>query len=80
MDYKCFQLMRCIFCYVSLVLITNAKPQARKGLLLYNNANGITTLREHVYANHYMIVKIFEKVNISLKKMMKENFQRKGLM
>jgi hypothetical protein len=72
--------MRCIFCYVSLVLITNAKPQARKGLLLYNNANGITTLREHVYANHYMIVKIFEKVNISLKKMMKENFQRKGLM
>jgi hypothetical protein len=59
--------MRCIFCYVSLVLITNAKPQARKGLILYNNANEITTLKEHVYVNHYMIVKIFEKVNISLK-------------
>jgi hypothetical protein len=60
--------MRCIFCYVSIVLITNAKTQARKGLILYNNANGITTLKKHVYANHCMIAKIFEEVNISLKK------------
>jgi hypothetical protein len=60
--------MKCIFCYVSLILITNPKTQARKNLILYNNANGITTLKEHVYANHCMIVKLFEEeVNISLK-------------
>jgi hypothetical protein len=57
------------FCYVSFVLITNAKTQAKKGLIFYNNANGITTLKEHVYTNHCMIVKLFEEeVNISLKK------------
>jgi hypothetical protein len=27
---------------------------------LYNNANGITTLKKHVYVDHYMIAKIFE--------------------
>jgi hypothetical protein len=27
LDVKCFQLMKCIFCYVGLVLITNAKTQ-----------------------------------------------------
>jgi hypothetical protein len=53
--------MQCILCYVNLILITNAKTQARKGLILYNNANGITTLKKHVYANHCMIAKIFEK-------------------
>jgi hypothetical protein len=46
LDVKCFQLMRCIFCYVSIVLIRNAKTQAMKGLILYNNANGITTLKK----------------------------------
>ncbi len=35
MDVKCFQLIRCIFCYVNPVSITNAKTQARKGLVLY---------------------------------------------
>jgi len=60
MDVKCFQLMRCIFCYASPILITNAKTQARKGLILYNNVNGITTLKKHVYVDHYMIAKIFE--------------------
>jgi hypothetical protein len=53
--------MRCILCYASLVLIANAKTQARKGLILYNNANGITTLKKRVYANHCMMAKIFEK-------------------
>ncbi len=55
MDVKCFQLMRSIFSYVNLVLISNAKTQVRKGLILYNNANGITILKKHVYANHCMI-------------------------
>jgi hypothetical protein len=45
MDVKCFQLMKYIFCYVSSILITNSKTQARKGLILYNIANGITTLK-----------------------------------
>jgi hypothetical protein len=44
-DVKCFQLMRCIICYVSPILIMNAKTQARKGLILYNNANGIIALK-----------------------------------
>jgi len=45
MDVKCFQLMKCIFCYANLVLITNSKTQTRKGLILYNIANEITTLK-----------------------------------
>jgi hypothetical protein len=45
MDVKCFQLMKYIFCYVSSILITNSKTQARKGLILYNIANGITALK-----------------------------------
>jgi hypothetical protein len=49
MDVKCFQLMRCIFFYISSLLITNAKPQARKGLILYNSANGIIALKKHLY-------------------------------
>ncbi len=61
LDVKCFQLMRCIFCYVSPILITNAKTQTRKGLILYNNANGIITLKKHVYVDHCMITKIFEE-------------------
>jgi hypothetical protein len=36
---------------------------------LYSNANEIITLKKHVYANHYVITKIFEeKVNNLLKK------------
>jgi len=51
-----------------MLIITNAKTQARKGLILYNNANWITTLKKHVYANHCMIAKIFEKEIIFLLK------------
>jgi len=53
--------MKCILCYVNLILITNAKTQARKGLILYNNVNGITTLKKHVYASHCMIAKYLKK-------------------
>jgi hypothetical protein len=52
--------MSCNFCYASLVLISNAKTQARKGLILYNSGNGIVALKRHVYCT---IVKIFENVN-----------------
>jgi hypothetical protein len=68
-NFKCSQLIRCILCYASLILIINVKTQARKGLILYNIANGIITLKKHVYADHSMITKIFkEKVNNLLKK------------
>ncbi len=72
MDVKCFQLMRCIFCYASLILISNAKTQARKGLILYNNANGISALKKHVYAYHCLIAKMFEK---EVKNMLKEPYE-----
>jgi hypothetical protein len=45
MDVKCFQLMKCIFCYASSILITNAKTQAKKGLILYSSANEINALK-----------------------------------
>ncbi len=48
MDVKCSQLMRCILCYASLFVISNTKTQVRKGLILYNSANGITTSKKHV--------------------------------
>jgi len=32
--------------YVNTILITNAKTQAKKGLIFYNSANGITTLKK----------------------------------
>ncbi len=69
MDVKCSQLIRSILCYVNPILITNAKTQAREGLILYSIANGITTLKKHVYTKHWMITKIFEEeVNNILKK------------
>ncbi len=77
MDVKCSQLMRCILCYVSLFLISNAKTQARKGLILYNSANVIIALKKHVYANHGMITKIFEKINNLIKKLYDRQLAKK---
>jgi hypothetical protein len=68
-DVKYPQTMRCIFCYSSPILVCNSKAQARKGLILYNTTNGITTFKKHVNANHFIIAKKFEKeVNSPLKK------------
>jgi hypothetical protein len=60
--------MRCIICYVSPISITNAKTQARKGLILCIIANGIITLKKHVYVYHCMIAKIFEEIRYNLLK------------
>ncbi len=65
--------MRCIICYANLVSTTIAKTQARKGLILYSIANGITALKKHGYIEHCMIVKIFEEVSYNLLKSMKKN-------
>jgi len=62
-DVKCFQLMSFLFCYASLVLISNVKTRARKVLILDNNANEIIALKKHVYVNHCMIANIFGKKN-----------------
>ncbi len=75
---KCSQLMKCIFCYVNLILIINSKIQARKGLILYNSTIGIKTLKKHVYANHCEIAKIFEEeINNLSKDPLKKNLQKK---
>ncbi len=47
------------FFNTSPILITNAKTQTKRGLILYSNANGITALKNHVYVNHFIIAKIF---------------------
>ncbi len=67
MDFKCYQLMRCILYYASSILITNAKIEASKGLILYNNENGIIVLKTHVYADHCMIMKIFWRSKFFIK-------------
>ncbi len=38
----------CNFCHNKLILNLNPKTQARKGIIMYNNINGIYTLRKHV--------------------------------
>jgi hypothetical protein len=57
-DIKMLQTMRCLFCYNNPILITNAKTQARRGLILYNTTNGTITLKKHVFTNHSSIAMI----------------------
>jgi len=38
----------CSFCYNKPILNLNPITQARKGLIIYNTTNGISTLRKHV--------------------------------
>jgi len=49
-DVKHLQVMRSIFYYNSLVLVSKPKTQVRKGFL-YNTTNGIIALKEHVFTN-----------------------------
>jgi hypothetical protein len=60
--------MRSILCYANQILISNAKTQARKGLISYNSANGIIALTKFVYVDHCIIAKIFKEINNLLKK------------
>jgi hypothetical protein len=41
--------------------------------IVFNNANGITALKKHVYANHCMITKIFLK---EVNNLLKEPYER----
>ncbi len=65
--------MRCNICYANLILIINAKTQAKKCLILYNFTNGINALKKHVYADHCVIEKIFKK---EVNNMSKEPFEK----
>jgi hypothetical protein len=56
-DVKCLQTLRCILCYNTPILFCNPKTQARKGLIIYNTTNGVTTLKKHVNAKHFIIAK-----------------------
>jgi len=49
------QVMHCILCQNSLVLNSNPKIQAKRGLIIYNTTNGIVELRKHVNSNHCKI-------------------------
>ncbi len=60
-DVKCLQIMKCILCYINPILFSNSKTQAKKGLILYNIINGITTLKKCVNANHSIIAKMFKE-------------------
>lgn len=42
--------MRCMVCYNNSSFIINAKTQVKKGLILYNTTNDITSLKKHVFA------------------------------
>jgi len=61
MDVKFLQTMRCIICYTSLVLMSNLKIQARKGLILYNRANGIIFKKKHVFLDQLKITKLLKR-------------------
>jgi hypothetical protein len=77
-DVKCPQSMRCIICYSNLFLFLNFKTQAKKGLIIHNTTNGIIILKNHVNANHSIIVKIFEEeLNTPLKGKMEKQLAKK---
>jgi hypothetical protein len=40
------QIMCCIICYNNLVLNWNSRNQVRRGLIIHNTTNGITTLKK----------------------------------
>ncbi len=66
-DVNYLQTMWCILCYNNQVLFCNPKIQANKGLIKDNITNGITSLENHVNADHFIIAKFFEeKVNSPL--------------
>ncbi len=78
-DVKCPQSMKCIICNNNLVLFFNFKTQAKKGLIIHNTTNGIITLKNHVNADHSIIVKIFEEeLNSPLKGKVEKQLAKKN--
>jgi hypothetical protein len=66
------QIMRCLFCYGSIVHTLNPNTKERKGLITYYRIDGITTLKKHAYCDNVVIVKTIE-----VNSLMKGTFERK---
>jgi hypothetical protein len=49
------QTMQCIIYHNNPILNLNPKPQARKGLIIYNTITNITTLRKHVNSYYFNV-------------------------
>jgi hypothetical protein len=75
-DLKCLQTMKCFqVCYNILVLFCKfPKTQTRKGPILYNTTNGVTTLKKHMNVNDYIIAKMFEE---EMNNLLKKEMERK---
>jgi len=56
------QIVRCLLCYNAPMNVSNPRTQTRKGLIAYYKTNGITFLKKHVDADHYLISKKIEEV------------------
>jgi hypothetical protein len=54
-DLTTLEIMHYIFCYNSLILNSNPKNQAKRGLIIYNTFNGIIALKKHVNVDHFNI-------------------------
>jgi len=68
-------------CYDNVVNIPNSRTKERRGLITYYKTYGITTLKKHVDANHYVIAKKFQKeINNEITKKLKNNLQKKDQM
>jgi len=58
------QIMRCIFCCSNYIFALNSSTKERKGIIKYYKTYGITILKKHVDANHFInSKKIKEEVN-----------------
>jgi hypothetical protein len=49
------QTMWCILCHNNPILNVNPKTQSRKGLIIYNSSNDISTLRKQINSYHLNI-------------------------
>lgn len=66
-NLKSPQVMSCIPCYNSPIIISNSQLKTKKGLISYNITNEIIALQAHMHANYYVIAKLFEEVNDLMK-------------
>jgi hypothetical protein len=60
-DNKCHQLMRCFPHYHEPIKTCHKRTKPRKCLIFYYKTNGITSLKNHVDANHVVLYKKIEK-------------------
>jgi hypothetical protein len=66
------RIVKCLFCYGSLMHALNPNTKERKGLITYYRTYGITTFKKHVYCDNVVIIK---KIEVDF--LVKETFERK---